>query len=205
MAVEPALHRGDAGQLVLRGSAVGGKGTERGIIVEDALRDVVGALPRRAGVCVVEQVALILTGAHVEGIERGVVVVAQPAPDGPLRTDLWLLPGQDVHAGEHGVVVEGVPVEVLHVVAQDERLQSLTLLQGALLHLLAGLGQDECLQVVGAQERVFGQFIILDFIARRHNVAGPALVFAQHIAFIACRLDLCIVEVDVLQMSEIVA
>ena len=152
MAREPSVNARDLRQVVACGGTVGCKGAERLVIGEDALRHVVRALPRRTCVVAVAKVIIIERGTNVEGVERGVVVVTQPAPHGELRANLEFLLRQDIQTFERCVVVEGVPVELFAVVAHDERLQCLALLQCAALHFLTSLGQDERLEVVALQE-----------------------------------------------------
>ena len=91
MGIEPTINVGNGDQLIGCCCRVAGKSREGIVILERALRDVVGALPRRACVGGVVQIFLILAGKHVEGIERRVVVVAEPAPDDKLTADVHLL------------------------------------------------------------------------------------------------------------------
>ena len=71
-----------------------------------------------------------------------------------------LLFSQDVHAAEHGIVVERTPVEIYEVVAQHQCLQSLALLQSTGVNLGTSLRQHERLQVVSLQEGIAGQFVV---------------------------------------------
>ena len=196
--VEPSVHAGDSSQVVGRCGGMGGERGKRVVVGKDAVRDVVGALPGRAGVGIVADILLVERRTDVEGIERRVVVVAQPAPDGKLAADVHLLLGKDVHTRQRGVVVQRVPVELLQVIAQHQHLQVLTLLQGAAANLLAGTRQDERLQIVALQERVRRQHVLLiDIGAPRGTDIGSDTV-VRH-------LELCVVQIDVFQMTQVVA
>ena len=179
---------------------MGGEGAERLVVGKLAFRDVVGALPRHAGIGIILQILLIERRTHVEGVERRVVVVAEVAPGPAVHVNLRLLLAEQVHAAEHGVVVECAPVEVGGLVAYDEHLQGLALLQGSASYLLTGARQDKGLQVVGLQEGVCRQHVVVIHLhhARRlpEHVGGHGEVG---------RLQLRVVEVDVLQRSGIVA
>ena len=198
MLVEPAVNARDSSKIVGRGGGMGGEGGKRLVVGEGATRDVVRALPGRTRVGIVADILLVERRAHVEGVERRVVVVAQPAPDGELAANLHLLLRKDVHACERGVVVERVPVELLHVVAKNKHLQVLALLQGAAANLLAGTGQDERLQVVALQERVRRQHVLLVDIGapRGTDVGGYTII--RH-------LEVSVVQVDVFQVTQVVA
>ena len=150
MQVEPALHAADASEIVGRSSGMGGEGAERLVVLEHSLRDEVCALCRTVVVLTVD-VVLILARPYIEGVERRIVVVAQPAKEEQFVAYIQYLIGKDVHTGEHDIVVEGGPTEVLDAVANDEHLQSFALLQGAIVNLGTGPRQDERLQVVGTQ------------------------------------------------------
>ena len=122
MRLEPVLDGGHTREVVGRGGGVRAEGGKRLVVGAYTRRDVVRALPAAAHVGLVVDVLLVERRTHVEGVERRVVVVAHPAPCEELGADVELLPGQDVHARHRGAVVEGVPVELLAVVAHHERL-----------------------------------------------------------------------------------
>ncbi len=179
---------------------MGCEGTERLIVVEGTLRDVVRALPRRTGIGIIGHIVAVERRTHIEGIERGVVVVAQPAPYGKLTADLRLLLGQDIHAGDGGIVVEGIPVEVLHVVAHNERLQVLTLQHGACVYLLTGAWQDKRLQVVSLSEGLDRQLVVRS-LDREDSCRRPFSEMYENAFF----HNVGIVEVEILQVSQVVA
>ena len=176
---------------------MGGERGKRVVVGKGAVRDVVGALPGRAGVGIIADILIVKRRAHVEGIERRVVVVAEPAPCEELAADVQLLLGKDVQSRQRGVVVEGIPVEHLAVVTDNEYLQVLALLQGASANLLAGAWQDECLQVVALQERVGRQHVLLvDPIRKCRYIPGNIVVRD---------LEVGVVQVDVFQVAQVVA
>ena len=137
MRVEPSIDAINGRDVVYRGSSMRCKRHIVVVVGERAFRNQTGIVVVDIGLIV--DVVVVDAWTHIEGIERGHIVVAQSHPQRILLRDVHLLRSEQIHTGEHGIVVECVPVELCAVVANDQSLEALALLQRTLLDCRTGL------------------------------------------------------------------